>query len=125
MSSSVRASAGRSAVPKGIRPDAAADAAEVRRAFRRLFDAWDSETFLFSFPHQIYEHWAYEELVGLGEAAIPYMLGEVQRGRPNLVVALRSITGESPVKASEPNTEQVMAAWVAWGEAKGYVPTIA
>ena len=102
-----------------------ADSDETRSRFRHLFDVWDKDTFLFSFPHQIYNHWAYEELVSLGEPAIPYMLGELHRGVPKVVTALRAISGESLVQGLGLTTEEIMETWMAWGKAKGYVPTIA
>lgn len=114
-----------STLAKGAPPESESDALQVRGAFRRLFDVWDGETFIHSCPDEIYGHWAYAQILGLGEAAIPYMLGEIQRGRSKLVAALGSITGESPVLVSEPTTEDVSAAWMDWGEAKGYVPTVA
>ena len=101
------------------------DSDEIRTRFRHLFDVWDKDTFLYSFPHQIYNHWAYEELVSLGEAAIPYMLGELQRGNPDIVRALRSISGESLVQGMGLITEDIMETWLAWGKAKAYVPTVA
>ena len=114
-----------SALAKGTPPEAVSDAIEVRSSFRRLFDVWDRDTFIHSCPDEIYGHWAYAQILRLGEPAIPYMLGEMQRGRSKLVMALDSITGESPVQVSKPTTEDVTAAWMDWGEAKGYVPTIA
>ena len=76
------------------------------------------ETFIHSCPDDIYGHWAFAQILGLGEPAIPYMLGEIQRGRSKIVAALGSITGESPVLVSEPTTEEVTAAWMEWGEAQ-------
>ena len=116
---------GRSALAKATQQDSETAAADVRSRFRYLFDVWDKETFFCSFPHQIYSHSAYEELVSLGEPAIPYMLGELQRGVPKIVTALRAVSGESLVGGLGLTTEEVMAAWLAWGEAKGYDPAIA
>ena len=98
---------------------------KIRNRFRHLFDVWDKDTFIFSFPYQIFNHWAYEELVSLGEPAVPYMLGELQRGYPNIVRALRAISGESLVQGLGLTTEAVMERWLAWGVEKGYVPTFA
>ncbi len=100
------------------------DSGEIRNRCRHLFDVWDKDAFLYSFPYQIYNHWAYEELVSLGEPVIPYMLGELQRGNPDIVRALRTISGESLVQGLGLTTEEIMERWLAWGEAKGYVPTI-
>ena len=102
-----------------------ATSGDSQSARGRLFDVWDKDTFLYSFPYQIYNHWAYEELVSLGEAAVPYMLGELQRGNPDIVRALRSISGESLVQGMGLTTEDIMETWLAWGKAKGYVPTVA
>ena len=108
---SASAPAGCNTLPKGAQQESVVDSAEFRRRFRDLVDMWDTETFVYSFPHQICGHWAYEELLSLDEPAIPYMLGEIQRGNPNLVAALPSISGESPVQGSEPTTEEIVAAW--------------
>ena len=101
------------------------DPGEIRYRFRHLFDVWDKDTFIFSFPYQIFNHWAYEELVSLGEPAIPYMLGELQRGNLDIVSALRVISGESLVQGLGLTSEKIMERWLAWGEEKGHVPTIA
>lgn len=106
-------------------PEFPADSVGVHRRFRRLFDVWEGETCFYSFPHQIYRHRAYRQIVNLGEPAIPYMLGEVRRGHRGIVAALRSVSGESPVAASVPTTDGIADAWMAWGTAKGYVPAIA
>ena len=112
-------------LPKGKPRGSVRDANDVRRTFRRLFDVWDRDTFIHSCPDEIYGHWAYEQILGLGEPAVPYMLGEIQRGNSKLMVALDSMFGGSPVRIPEPTTEEVMSAWMDWGEATGYVPTIA
>ena len=98
---------------------------DIRNRFRHLFDVWDKDTFIFSFHYQIYNHWAYEELVNLGEPAIPYMLGELRRGNSDIVAALHAISGESLVQGLRLTTEEIMERWLAWGEEKGHVPTIA
>ncbi|MCQ3805001.1 MAG: hypothetical protein KTV45_13030 [Acidimicrobiia bacterium] len=54
-----------------------------------------------------------------------YMLGELQRGRAKVVAALHTISGESLVQGMGLTTEEVMERWLAWGEAKGYIPIIA
>ena len=106
-------------------PADVSDSTDIRRRFRHLFDVWKRETCFYSFPHQIHGHWAYEQILSLGEPAIPYLLGEIQRGRRGLGAALRAISGESPVRGSQPTTEELATAWMAWGEAKGHVPSIA
>ncbi|MXX01848.1 MAG: hypothetical protein F4Z79_09585 [Acidimicrobiia bacterium] len=115
----------RPTVPSATQQHPGVDSAEIRIRFRHLFDVWDKETVMCSFPHQIYNHWAYEKIVGLGEPAIPYMLGELQRGNPDIVRALRTISGESLFQGQGLTTEEIMDTWLAWGEAKGHVPTIA
>ena len=115
----------RPAVSTTALPESKVDSGEIRNRFRHLFDVWDKDTFIFSFSYQIYNHWAYEELVSLGEPAIPYMLGELQRGRSKVVAALHTISGESLVQGLRLTTEEIMERWLAWGEEKGHVPTIA
>ncbi len=115
----------RQTVPAGALQESKVDPDEIRDRFRHLFDVWDKDTFIFSFPYQIFNHWAYEELVSLGEPAVPYMLGELQRGYPDIVRALRTISGESLVQGLGLTTEEVMERWLAWGVEKGHVPTVA
>ena len=115
----------RSAAPTTALQESKVDSDDIRARFRHLFDVWDKDTFIFSSPHQIYNHWAYEELVNLGEPAVPYMLGELQRGRSKVVAALRTISGESLVQGLRLTTEEIVERWLAWGEDKGHVPTIA
>ena len=101
------------------------DIEACRREFRRLFDIWDEETEFFSSPHQMYGHWAYRQIIELGEPAIPYMLGEMQRGLQPLGFALRAVSGETPIRDSGATTAEKAAAWIAWGKEKGHDPTVA
>ena len=124
-STSAPAPASSSTRQSEVQPTSRLDCEGVRRRFRHLFDEWDRETCFYSFPHQVYQHRAYKEILSLGEPAIPYMLGEIQRGHRSIVAALRAISGESPVRASNPTTDKIAAAWMEWGAAKGYVPVMA
>ena len=66
-------------------------------------------------------HPAYQRIIGMGPAAIPFIIREMKRKPGHWFWALDAVTqGENPAKDSETLTEATRA-WIAWGEAKGYL----
>jgi hypothetical protein len=66
-------------------------------------------------------HPAFQEIINLGEAVVPFMLRDLQE-RPRLWVwALPRITGANPVPASDTgNIRKMSEAWLQWGKMNGY-----
>jgi hypothetical protein len=69
------------------------------------------------------KHPAYQEIISMGERAIPLLLAELRREPDHWFVALHTITGANPVPPeSEGKVSEMANAWVRWGEKGGYAP---
>ena len=109
-----------STVPVRNSLDAASEE-NVEQRFRRLQAVWEAETQFLSDAHRIIEHPAFQEIIGLGEVVVPFMLGDLEKGPCLWVWALPPITGENPVPASDGGNIRKMAeAWLRWGRVHGY-----
>jgi hypothetical protein len=95
---------------------------ELEKQFRALAQRWRRETEHFSSAARMARHPAYQEIIGLGWAAVPLLLEEL-RHRPDFwFAALRAITQEDPVApASAGNIKEMTRAWVEWGKGKGII----
>jgi hypothetical protein len=96
-------------------------AESVEQRFRRLAAIWEAETRYLSDAHLIIEHPAFQEIIGLGEAVIPFLLAELEKGPRLWVWALSRITGANPVPPADGgNIRKMSEAWLRWGREQGY-----
>src|SRR3954469_21065531 len=77
-------------VPMGLPPE---------QRFRELVGRWRKDTALLSSTSEISTHPAYQQLIGMGQAALPFIFAELRVKPDHWFWALRSITGEDPVPA--------------------------
>ena len=103
-----------------------ADEVEVepadRQRFAELADQWEIETVFLSSSEQASKHAAYQEIIGMGERAVPLILERMQAQGGHWFIALHAITGANPVKPADRGKVAVMqASWLKWGEANGYI----
>ena len=64
----------------------------------------------------------YQQIIGMGERAVPLILEELSREPDHWFWALEAITQENPVPCDAAGNVRLMAeAWVAWGAHEGYV----
>lgn len=90
--------------------------------FRRLADDW-----LESRPKgvdvaQMTMHSAYQQIIGMGDSAVPYLLKELKRKPDHWFWALHAITGHNPVPDDKQGKTKDMAkAWLQWGRNNGYI----
>ena len=62
----------------------------------------------------------YQQIIGMGPAAVPLILAELQRRPDQWFWALESITEENPVSSEIAGSMRLMAeAWVDWGKKQG------
>src|SRR6266540_2944201 len=92
-----------------------APADDLVEVFAALSDQWLAETSSESSLTKRYAHPAYQRIVGLGPAAIPILLKELE-AKPNYWFhALRSITGDDPVPPKmRGNLRAMTDAWLGW-----------
>lgn len=92
-----------------------------RERFNKLARQWKAETAHLSSTTALAMHNAYQQIVGMGRAALPMLLEEMRDRPHHWTWALRAITGVDPVpKQSRGKLNEMAAAWVAWGRANGY-----
>src|SRR5262249_46519173 len=94
----------------------------LEQRFRKLVAEWEAEVAPLSSMTARLRHRAYREIIALGPAVVPLLLRELEHPPNHWFAALRSLTGEDPVPASErgrigPMTE----AWITWGRERGYL----
>jgi len=93
----------------------------IEQRLRRLQAVWEEETCVLSNPDAITGHWAFQEIIGMGEPVIPLLLRDLEKEPHFWVWALPVMTGENPVQPSEGgNIRKMSEAWVKWGREKGY-----
>lgn len=94
------------------------DAAE---RFRLLAESWRLERPPTSFASELAMHPAYQQIIGMGEKAVPHILCELEKDPDHWFWALKAITGADPVAPeSRGRLPEMVAAWLFWGRARGY-----
>lgn len=93
----------------------------VEERFRRLEAAWLADVGFSSSSTALRSHPAFQEIIGLGPAVVPFMLRDLEERPRHWVWALPSITSADPVPASDRgNIARMSAAWLRWGREQGY-----
>lgn len=89
--------------------------------FQKLAAAWREERGVQSSIPEIAMQPSYQQIIGMGEAAVPLLLRELNARPDHWFWALKAITGEDPVPAQKRGRVADMAtAWIEWGREKGY-----
>ena len=90
--------------------------------FKRLVVRWRKATMFQSSAHQMATHPSYQEIIGIGRDAVPFLLQELERSPDHWFWALRSITGIDPVPPKVRGNVRAMAdAWLEWGRVEGHI----
>jgi hypothetical protein len=89
--------------------------------FQSLAQRWKKDTAHVSNIGKKALHPAYQEIIGMGKAAIPLLLTELRREPDDWFWALNAITGAQPVPPdSRGNLKEMTAAWLQWGSTQGF-----
>ncbi|HUP18686.1 MAG TPA: hypothetical protein VM778_01900 [Gemmatimonadota bacterium] len=89
--------------------------------FRRLSNRWRDETAIAPSVVHMALHDAYQQIIGMGEDALPLILAELQTNGGHWFWALSAITGEDPVPdAARGEIEAMTEAWLEWGRVRGF-----
>jgi hypothetical protein len=95
--------------------------AEIEKKFIRLRDEWKSQRGHEPSTMKAVLLPAYQRIIGIGPAAIPFLLRELESNLDNWFWALMAITEEDPVQESNRGDGQAMAAaWLKWAHERGY-----
>lgn len=88
---------------------------DIRVRFRELADTWHRETGHLSSPPQIALHPAYQQIIGMGPEAIPFILEDLEQRGGQWYWALIAINGQSPLMGPMPTAREIKDAWLRWG----------
>ena len=95
---------------------------DVNERFQQLAAQWKEQSRHMSNPAQMAMLKPYQQIIGMGEAAVPLILAELQWDPDQWFWALEAITQENPVPPEAVGKVRPMAeAWVEWGKRQGYV----
>jgi hypothetical protein len=100
-------------------PEATPPGADARK-FRELSLVWRRDTDVESSPTALFKHPAYQQIIEMGPAALPFIFADLRKTGANWFWALRSITGENPVPAEyRGNIPRMTEYWLEWARARG------
>jgi hypothetical protein len=99
------------------------EAADTGARFQSLADQWRAETRVLSNVTHRCQHLAYQQIIGMGETAVPLILHDLQANGPDdWFWALTAITGENPIRPEMAGDMRRMTeAWLEWGIRAGYL----
>lgn len=101
-------------------PAIAGESAEAR--FHRLADQWDKESAFMSSVTDMARLPSYQKIIGMGWAAVPFMLEDLKNEPRHWFTALRIITDTNPVPPEDAGKiKKMAAAWVQWGRQNSIV----
>ena len=96
--------------------------AEDEQKFRQLAGRWREETRALSSDSDIVANFAYYQIIGMGERALPFIFNEMQAHGGRWFWALRAITGENPVRGEDRgNVRRMTETWLDWAHERNYV----
>ncbi|MDJ0675381.1 MAG: hypothetical protein QNJ36_08400 [Calothrix sp. MO_167.B42] len=94
---------------------------ELEATFSNLVNQWRKETRGMSSINQMSMHPAYQQIIGMGEVAVPLLLKELEKKSGHWFWALKSISREDPVPPeSKGKVKEMIKAWLEWGKSRGY-----
>ena len=90
---------------------------KLRRAFVEHAAKWRKDLAFSSSLLDMVLHPSYLRIIGMGYAALPLILMELQKGPEQWFAALEAITGENPVLDNQRGRVREMAhAWIDWAK---------
>jgi len=94
----------------------------IELEFISLARKWKRETLLLSSLTEIAMHPAYQRIIGMGHAVVPYILNELEKESGHWFWALIYTTGVDPVSAEDKgNINRMRQTWLEWGRAQGHL----
>jgi hypothetical protein len=90
----------------------------LQQRVTRLLETWRTETAHLSSSTERNAHPAYQEIINIGMAGLPFLLRDLEKTRDgHLSKALSAITGVHPVPPeSRGKIAQVAEAWLRWAK---------
>lgn len=98
------------------------NAEEAKKEFANLASQWTQDVEGMSSTVEMAKHPAYQKIVSMGQAVVPFLLEDLRQNPIYWLPALRQITQENPVQPGQRGKIKQMAeAWLNWGKEKGYI----
>jgi hypothetical protein len=95
---------------------------DLHERFAQLVAQWKEKSRHMSNTAQMAMLKPYQQIIGLGERAVPLILQELQREPDHWFWALEAITQVNPVPSEAAGRVQQSAdAWITWGKQQGYL----
>jgi hypothetical protein len=95
---------------------------DLNDRFAQFAKQWKNESRYMSNTAQMAMLRSYQNIIGMGEPAIPMILEELRREPDHWFWALEAISLENPVpQESMGKVEEMANAWIQWGIGKGYI----
>jgi len=94
--------------------------AELADRFSKLAKQWEDDTAFTSALDEIVIHQDYQEIIGMGPQALPFVLRRVKADPARWFWALRAIVGHD-VAAGARDADTAADLWIAWGRDNGYL----
>jgi hypothetical protein len=92
----------------------------LARRFYSLAESWRRECAHLSSVREMVLHPAYQQIIGMGRDALPFLLRELEREPDHWFWALWSITQENPVRPEHRGYIRAMARdWLEWARRRG------
>ena len=94
---------------------------ELEATFAKLAEEWRRETAFDSVGKRTVEHPAYQQIIDMGESALPLIFRQMEQNGGHWFHALREITGADPVtKEIWGKVKKMQETWLQWGREQGY-----
>lgn len=92
-----------------------------KERFEKLVEEWRNATEFCSSITDICTHRAYQQIIGMGETALPFIFQELECEPDHWFWALNAITGDDPVPHEHRGDLGLMRQdWLNWKRDKGY-----
>lgn len=87
----------------------------VKNKFYGLLNNWQEETVTYSDITKKCTHPSYQQIIGMGESVLPYIIDELKTNPNHWFWALKAITGEDPVPDDKKgNIKDMIGIWIEW-----------
>jgi hypothetical protein len=96
-------------------------APSIRARFSQLVEQWRRQSAVMSSVTEMSMLKPYQEIIGMGEAALPLIFDEMKGEPDHWFWALQAITGEDPIATEHSGNVAAMTQdWLDWGREHGY-----
>jgi hypothetical protein len=94
----------------------------TKARFFKLADEWSEKTMHVSSVSDLINDPSYQQIIGLGWDALPYLLDDLRRNKRFWFPALAAIAGVRPFDPGDlSNPRRMTEAWLKWGRRKGLI----